>query len=251
MISQPTTDTSVVANVVAFASVTELITKDTPAVLVPVVRFPTAAAPVAPIDSLHTRTRELAVKAVVLIVSVPPMRVAVPIELAPAAAPEPTLVRTILFPAAVRTKFPLVAVRLPVVAVSPVPAVIAPVEATVVPVTAAGVPEPRAGGEAKFTFKVMVPAVPAVESIPVPAARVILPAIGVIAPPLDPVTVSILPTAPEPKLIQTPEEPEYIKAAGLAVFSQRVPFTYALSVVAGFLNAVCKSGGRSALTPRY
>lgn len=245
MISQPTTDTSVAANAVASAADTELITKETPVDLVPGVRFPVAAAPVAPIDSLHTRTRELAVSAVVLIVMVPPIKVAVPIELAPAAAPEPTLVRIILFPAAVRTKFPFVAVMLPRVAVRdvdvvnepvtavfpvafpmltapvpPVPIVVTaepealmlavPTVVRVVAETAAGVPDPKAGGAAKLTLKVIVPAVPAVESIPVPAARVMFPATGVIAPPLDPVRLVISPAVLEPREIHTPDAPEYI-----------------------------------------
>lgn len=63
---------------------------------------------------------------VVAMVAVPPTNVTDPIELAPAAVVVPTLDRTILFPAAVRTKLPLVAVMAPRVAVRVVVAAIDP-----------------------------------------------------------------------------------------------------------------------------
>jgi hypothetical protein len=47
------------------------------------------------------------------------------------------------------------------------------------------------------------------------------------------------------------DTPDHIKAVSDAVFSQRVPFTYALSEEVGSLLAVCRSGGRIALTPIY
>lgn len=138
----------------------------------------------------------------------------------------------------------------PVVTVKAFPTVIAPVEATVVPVTAAGVKEPRAGGDAKLTLKVSVPAVPAVDSIPVPAKIAMFPETGVIAPPLEPVKLMISPEELVPNEIQLPE-PGHIKEAADVVLSHKVPFTYFLSADVGFLVANCKSGGRIALTPIY
>jgi hypothetical protein len=73
--------------------------------------------------------KEEAVTAVVATVAVPPTRVTLPIELAPAAVVVPTEVLTSLFPAVPKTKFPFVAVILPKVAVRVVLAVKEPVTA--------------------------------------------------------------------------------------------------------------------------
>ena len=122
-------DTSEAWRAVASAACTALITKLTPAVIVPTDKIPRAAAPVAPTPNLVKRTRDDAPTAVVAIVAVPPTRVTEPMELAPAAVVEATEVLTILLPAAVNTKLPFVAVIFPSVAVKLVPATIVDVEA--------------------------------------------------------------------------------------------------------------------------
>ena len=94
-----------------------LISNDTPLTIAPRLNIPKAAAPVAPIVCLVKNTIELVVIAVVATVAVPPVRVTVPNEFAPAAVVVPTLVLNILFPAVPRTKLPLVAVIAPSVAV--------------------------------------------------------------------------------------------------------------------------------------
>lgn len=126
MISQPITDTSEAWRAVASAAWRALITKLVPLVIVPTLNIPRAAAPVAPIDCLQIWIKELVVTAVVATVTVPPTRVTEPIEFAPAAEVVPTLERTILLPAAVRTKLPFVAVMFPKVAVKEVVAAIEP-----------------------------------------------------------------------------------------------------------------------------
>jgi hypothetical protein len=129
MIIQPTTDTSVVAKLVAVAVRAALITKEVDAMIVPTVSSPRAAAPVAPIDCLQITIREFAVTAVVETVAVPPTRVTLPKLLAPAVIVVPTLVERILLPAVPRTRLPLVAVIAPNVAVREVVAVKEPVTA--------------------------------------------------------------------------------------------------------------------------
>lgn len=137
MISQPITETSDACKAVAFAACQALITKEVEAVIVPTDSIPSAAAPVAPTDCLQIKIKEEAVTDEVEIVAVPPTKVTVPMELAPAVVVEATLVRIILFPAAVNTRLPLVAVMLPnvavieVVAMRDVPAVMVVVDAIV------------------------------------------------------------------------------------------------------------------------
>ena len=126
MIIHPMEDTSVVASATALAVVHALITKEVPAVIVPTLNAPKAAAPVDPTDCLVSMTMEDAVMAVVEIVAVPPTRVTVPKELAPAVVVDATLVLISLFPAVPRTIFPLVAVIAPRVAVRVVAAVTDP-----------------------------------------------------------------------------------------------------------------------------
>jgi hypothetical protein len=64
-------------------------------------------------------------------------------------------------------------------------------------------------------------------------AMIIFPAVGT-----RELTVNTPPVVPDPKAIQTPDDPEYMKDVNPVVFSQRVPLTYALSEVVGSLVAV-------------
>lgn len=118
-----------VARAVAFAVSQAFIIKEVPATIVPTLSIPKAAAPVAPTPILVKNIIELAVTAVVAIVAVPPTKVTVPKEFAPAAVVVATLVLSILFPAVPRTIFPFVAVIAPKVAVSVVDDVKDPVTA--------------------------------------------------------------------------------------------------------------------------
>lgn len=126
MIIHPIEETSVVATAVESAVVKALITNDTPALIVPMLNCPRAAAPVDPGLCLVNITIELAVIAVVAIVAVPETSVTLPKELAPAVVVEATLVLIILFPAVPKTRLPLVAVIAPAVAVNVVVAVTEP-----------------------------------------------------------------------------------------------------------------------------
>ena len=129
MIIHPTTETSVATGVVADAVVAALITKEVDAVIVPTLSIPIGLAPVDPTLCLVRKMIELAVTAVVETVAVPPTKVTVPKELAPAVVVDATLVETILFPAVPSTKLPLVAVIGPSVAVKVVVAARDPVTA--------------------------------------------------------------------------------------------------------------------------
>jgi len=120
-------ETSVAARVVASEPDHALITNEVPATIVPTLNNPKAAAPVAPTDSLVRIMIEFAVTAVVEMVAVPPTRVTLPKEFAPAAVVLATLVDEILFPAVPKTRFPFVAVIFPRVAVNDVDEVKEPV----------------------------------------------------------------------------------------------------------------------------
>jgi hypothetical protein len=122
----PTEETSVVANAVALAVVHALITNDVAPTIVPTLKIPNAAAPVAPTDMRVSMIIEFAVTADVLTVAVPPTNVTVPNEFAPAVVVVATEVDIILLPAVPKTTFPLVAVIAPNVAVIVVAAVSEP-----------------------------------------------------------------------------------------------------------------------------
>jgi len=96
-----------------------------------------------------------------------------------------------------------------------VPTVVRLVEATL-----AGVPEPSPGGAAKFTLNVIVLPAPAVESIPVPAASVMLPAVGLRAPPLDPVRVESkpVPGVIEPVIVEPAPANERVPVPTILIF---------------------------------
>ena len=98
--------------------------KEVAATIVPTLKCPRAAAPVAPMDCLQMTIREFAVTAEVDTVAVPPAKATEPKELAPAAIVVATEVLSILLPAVPRTRLPLVAVIAPRVAVRVVVAVI-------------------------------------------------------------------------------------------------------------------------------
>lgn len=260
IIIQPTTETSVVARAVASAVRFALITKDVPAVIVEWHRCPRAAAPVAPTVCLQTTMREAAVTAVVATVAVPPTKVTLPKELAPAVVVVATLVERILLPAVPKTRFPFVAVIAPRVAVTVVPAVtevpaatepsvalMFPAEATMLPVVDV-IPVPAvtvvvatiAVPDVIVVVEAIVPGAinvvgmlkviecPPAEPVEVSWFAVprieIFPANGLIAPPLPPVRVVIAPVVPEPRAIQFPE-PGHMKAALSAVSNHNVPFT--------------------------
>jgi len=129
-------ETSVVAKAVASVVDQALITNEVEAVIVPTERIPSAAAPVAPTLMRVKTMMEFAVTAVVATVAVPPTKVTLPKEFAPALVVEATLVLMILFPAVPKTKFPFVAVIFPRVAVMLVPALTAPAVADILPVVA-------------------------------------------------------------------------------------------------------------------
>lgn len=182
----------------AFVTVQALITNDVALTTVPTLRIPRSLAPVAPTDILVKKMTELAVTAVVLTVTVPPERVAVPIEaFAPAAISN-------LFPAVPKTTFPLEAKMFPVVVVKPVPAVmvvpadidpavalIFPADATILPVVAV-MPVPAV---------TVVPALTDVPADTAPAVAVIfpvvavtpVPAVTVVAADIDPRVALIFP----------------------------------------------------------
>ena len=86
MISHPITDTSLACSAVALLGLHALITNEVPLTIVPTLRLPRAAAPVAPTDCLQIWISEFVVTAVVATVTVPPTRTTLPIEFAPAAA---------------------------------------------------------------------------------------------------------------------------------------------------------------------
>src|SRR5271163_1082176 len=98
-------ETSVVANATALAVVHALITNEVFAMIVPTLRMPKAAAPVAPTVILVRKTIELAVTADVETVALPPTNVTVPNELAPAVVVDATDVLMILLPAVPKTWF--------------------------------------------------------------------------------------------------------------------------------------------------
>lgn len=108
-------ETSVPASDVALDIDHELITKDAPLDIVPILKAPSAAAPVAPTLIRVKIMIELEVTDVVDTVAVPPTRVTVPNELAPAAVVVPTFAERILLPDV--WKF-----RLPVILTVPLPA---------------------------------------------------------------------------------------------------------------------------------
>lgn len=115
-----------IARSVASAVFQALIMKLTPAVTVPIVSIPSAAAPVAPTVCLVNIIIEPAVTEVVAIVAVPPTRVTLPKLFAPAAVVVAVEVDMILLPAVPKTTLPFVAVIAPRVAVIDVVAVKAP-----------------------------------------------------------------------------------------------------------------------------
>jgi hypothetical protein len=176
MIIQPIFDTSVATNAVASVELNALITNEVPLTIVPREIKPSAAAPVAPIVCLVNMTIEFVVIAVVATVAVPPTRVTVPNEFAPAVVVVATLVLMILFPAVPRTTLPFVAVIAPRVAVRVVLAVKDPVTAVfpvALPMLTAPVPP----------VPIVVTAAPEALMLAVPtcvrAARVVRPPVAV------------------------------------------------------------------------
>jgi hypothetical protein len=172
MICQKTLDRSVATVVVALAVVAAVMTKETPATMVPTVNMPRGAAPVAPILILERIMRDDAVTEVVAIVAVPATRVTDPNEFAPAAVVVATLVLLSLLPAVPRTKFPFVAVIFPAVAVTVVVAAIDPGATT------------ATGSEKVRLFNppvvVICDAVPAIVTWPVPSGTTgLVPASGI------------------------------------------------------------------------
>lgn len=107
-------------------------------------------------------------------VAVPPTRVTVPVELAPAVVVEATLVRITLFPAAVKTKLPFVAVMFPRVAVRVVALAMLPGAINV-----AGIDQVMVDPDPVVVIWFAVP------------SSFMFPAEGLIAPPLSAVSVAI------------------------------------------------------------
>lgn len=190
MITHPTTLTSVATRVFATAVVTALMTKLVALVIVPTLNIPTGLAPVAPIDCLQMKIKELVVTAVVDTVAVPPTSVTEPKELAPAVVVVPTLELMILFPAVPNVRLPLVrvkaalAVTAPVSAMPPLPAWIVVADVVLV--------EP--------IVKAFAPA-------PVPIAIVLPPVefpIFMVWAPVPPKTVAVPVCAPVPPILNVP-----------------------------------------------
>jgi hypothetical protein len=100
-------ETSVVARDVAFAVNHELITNEVPLTIVPTLRIPRAAAPVAPTVNLERKINELEVTAVVATVAVPATSVTEPKLLAPPVVVVATLADKILLPAVTKFKLPV------------------------------------------------------------------------------------------------------------------------------------------------
>jgi hypothetical protein len=209
--------------------------------------------------------RAVALDAVVATVTAPGVPLIVPEVPTDALAP---VAMIILFPAVARERFPLVAVMFPRVAVrlvaevmEPAVVVIFPAVATMFPVVAViPVPAVKVVPEASVVVVVREPGavitagrdrvialVPAVTvSWDVVPLMVKLPAVvGSMV-----LMLMIPEIAPPPRGTQG-ATPGNMKTVVATVLSHRVPFTYARSVVVGFLVANIRSGGCIALTPKY
>jgi hypothetical protein len=165
---------------------------DEPLVIVPTDNIPKGAAPVAPIDNLLKKIKELDVTAVVLTVAVPPTKVTEPKLFAPAAIVVPTLALRILLPAVAKFKLPF---RL----IFPDPALIVVVEVVLV--------EPIMTVLADAPFAIVTAFIPAAVAILTVAPAVVAFAIETVPAP-----------APLPiRIVLVPEEEPIVIAAVCAV----------------------------------